>query len=131
MRAELILRDGTHCRVRPGAWRLWKWIRFIEFKVEFGASQATYPMTEARDIETARLIREQFAKEGNDIQRRVDQDILDMIKAQRVTQETSPAPEAPEKTWDCVCGRSNYVTVTRCERCGFQRGASLNRRVES
>jgi hypothetical protein len=35
--------------------------------------------------------------------------------------ETPPAPEPPEKTWDCVCGRSTYVTYTRCDHCGFQR----------
>lgn len=44
------------------------------------------------------------------------------------TPETSPAPEPPEKTWDCICGRSNYVTYTRCEHCGFQR-ATANREV--
>jgi hypothetical protein len=29
--------------------------------------------------------------------------------------------EPPEKTWDCICGRSNYVTSTRCYYCEFQR----------
>jgi hypothetical protein len=42
------------------------------------------------------------------------------------TPETIPAPEPPEKTWDCICGRSNYVTYTRCDHCGFQR-ATANR----
>lgn len=44
--------------------------------------------------------------------------------------ETRPAPEPPEKTWDCVCGRSNYVTSTRCDHCGFQRATPLNRSPE-
>lgn len=45
---------------------------------------------------------------------------------QRLGMETPAAPEPPEKTWDCVCGRSNYVTWTRCYHCGFQR-ATANR----
>jgi hypothetical protein len=39
MRAELILRDGTHCRVRPGAGRLWKWIRFIDLRITVGKTE--------------------------------------------------------------------------------------------
>jgi hypothetical protein len=31
------------------------------------------------------------------------------------------APEPPEKTWDCICGRSNYVTSFRCAFCERRR----------
>ncbi len=49
----------------------------------------------------------------------------DNLRAERAAQETRPAPEPPEKTWDCICGRSNFVTYTRCA-CGFRR-ATANR----
>jgi hypothetical protein len=47
-----------------------------------------------------------------------------------VETRTEAAPEPPEATWICDCGRSNYVTVTRCEVCELRRNPerlALNR----
>ena len=52
----------------------------------------------------------------------------DVMKLDASTPETGTAPEPPEKTWTCICGRSMYVTVTRCEYCGFRR-PTANRRA--
>jgi hypothetical protein len=46
---------------------------------------------------------------------------------------TEAAPEPPEATWICDCGRSNYVTVTRCEVCELRRNPerlALNRSAD-
>lgn len=57
---------------------------------------------------------------------------LQCALGQGPTQETrtEAAPEPPEATWICDCGRSNYVTVTRCEGCELRRNPerlALNR----